>query len=103
MQQTEGSIYAVDDVAGEVWSDVELIWANCRLYNGEGSWVDDAAQKLQKETAAMWSAAGLPSAKRSSGAAQSGTFPCYIEGGDWPLQCCQLCQLSEYWMLAEAR
>lgn len=57
----------MDGVAGEVWSDLELIWANCRLYNGKGSWVDDAAQKLQKETAAMWSAAGLPSIKRSSG------------------------------------
>lgn len=46
--------------AGEVWRDLEAVWENCRLYNGEGAWADRAAQGLRAHLLRAWPVAGLP-------------------------------------------
>ena len=35
----------------ELLADVDLVWANCIKYNGEGAWISEHAQQLREHTA----------------------------------------------------
>lgn len=45
---------------GEVWADAELVWANCRQYNGEGSPLDELGQQARASLTRRWTKARLP-------------------------------------------